>query len=500
MATAMRTAAKVSREIEARTKPAPKPEKLAATKASAARVKTAKTTVTAYVEEELSLRAIECLPEMLQVRAKLDKEWCKQYAADKAAGATFPPIIIFRLPNGRLVVTDGYHRVDAWKALGLQTIRCQVREGTMQDALLAAIEANTAKYHRGRLFGKDDRKHAVNMLLADPVCRKWADQRIAKHCGLSSETVTRHRAAFNVKNGLSAPEFVVGLDGRTRRYKKKQGIVPALQVSQRDKCRARIGDKLIYLGMDESAAASKLDTILDNIEADRKRMRASFVCGSFFPQRNLSFAPITHRLGPNCGLRGHSGHGVVLTYARFDQDDTADSAYGRLHALRELAGMPGARLVCLCVPLDARTRLFDLYRKLGVEFLSPEEFADSLQANSDNRLENLRWDTPSANNIDKYLHGTEQVRSRPGRAKLTEGDIPEIFRLSAIGHTAKQIAAAHGVSTGVIGKVLLRKLWSHAPVPEDLVAASQRSRTKRRYMHGLLEHACDELADSLKGA
>jgi hypothetical protein len=51
--------------------------------------------------------------------------------------------------------------------------------------------------------------------------------------------------------------------------------------------------------------------------------------------------------------------------------------------------------------------------------------------------------------------------SRNGSAKLTEQDIPEIFRLSAAGWFQWQIAEKFGVSQPAIGFILRGKSWRH---------------------------------------
>ena len=54
-----------------------------------------------------------------------------------------------------------------------------------------------------------------------------------------------------------------------------------------------------------------------------------------------------------------------------------------------------------------------------------------------------------------------QLGSKNGSARLTEQDIPEIFRLSAAGLHQWQIAERFGVSQRTIGMVLRGETWRH---------------------------------------
>lgn len=49
-----------------------------------------------------------------------------------------PPVVAFRTDRG-LLLADGYHRVAAAQALGLDTIEAEVRHGTAHDALRYAV-------------------------------------------------------------------------------------------------------------------------------------------------------------------------------------------------------------------------------------------------------------------------------------------------------------------------------------------------------------------------
>jgi hypothetical protein len=72
-----------------------------------------------------------------------------------------------------------------------------------------------------------------------------------------------------------------------------------------------------------------------------------------------------------------------------------------------------------------------------------------------NRLENLRWDTRRANAIDRLKHGRNQY------AKLTEDDIPEIWRRLVAGESQVEIGRDFGVSGQTICSIKGGKTWTH---------------------------------------
>lgn len=77
---------------------------------------------------------------------------------------------------------------------------------------------------------------------------------------------------------------------------------------------------------------------------------------------------------------------------------------------------------------------------------------------SDNRLENLRWDTRSANAHDKKQHGTMTWGEQHGNSKLTEEKIQEI---RGDARFSKQIAKDHGVHFSTICRIKSHSTWQH---------------------------------------
>lgn len=79
----------------------------------------------------------------------------------------------------------------------------------------------------------------------------------------------------------------------------------------------------------------------------------------------------------------------------------------------------------------------------------------------DNRLENLRWDTPSSNADDRRRHGTQVVGESSPNAKLDRDAIKEIRRLNEVGWSQSAIARRLGVHPCTIGRVVRGKRWTH---------------------------------------
>jgi hypothetical protein len=80
---------------------------------------------------------------------------------------------------------------------------------------------------------------------------------------------------------------------------------------------------------------------------------------------------------------------------------------------------------------------------------------------SNNRLENLRWDTRAANTLDMAAHGTKPRGEESHASKLTESDVREVRRLASEGWTHKKICDRFGISKSAVQCVVSRKTWKH---------------------------------------
>jgi hypothetical protein len=75
-----------------------------------------------------------------------------------------------------------------------------------------------------------------------------------------------------------------------------------------------------------------------------------------------------------------------------------------------------------------------------------------------NRLDNLRWDTPRNNQLDRIKHGTSNRGERCAAAKLTEAQVMAIFADTRL---QREIAADYGVLQNTISRIKSGKRWGH---------------------------------------
>lgn len=126
----------------------------------------------------------------IQPRFAMSASFIEEYAEAMAAGASFPPVVVFEDGDGNLWLADGFHRFNAHKVLGLVEIACDVRAGARRDAIEHSVGANaTHGLRRTNL----DKRRAVETLLALWTAeeRTFTTREIADSCGVSHQTVWR---------------------------------------------------------------------------------------------------------------------------------------------------------------------------------------------------------------------------------------------------------------------------------------------------------------------
>lgn len=123
--------------------------------------------------------------------------------------------------------------------------------------------------------------------------------------------------------------------------------------------------------------------------------------------------------------------------------------------LRPNLGSFGYRYLCL--PKDGAYKSLCVHAAVAAAFIGPRPQGMHVCHNngkpSDNRLTNLRYDTPQGNERDKDIHGTRNPPrgERCGGAKITEQQAREILAQNG---TAPQhvIAARYGISRSQVAR------------------------------------------------
>jgi transposase len=80
---------------------------------------------------------------------------------------------------------------------------------------------------------------------------------------------------------------------------------------------------------------------------------------------------------------------------------------------------------------------------------------------SDNRIENLCWETRKENHARKHQHGTAQFGEKNPFVKLSEADVKEIWEMLSNGKKQRDIANKFNVHESTISAIKHRKSWTY---------------------------------------
>ena len=121
-----------------------------------------------------------------QPRAELNQDTVAEYAElYKATPSTMPPVTLF-FDGAVYWLADGFHRYFGAKAAGKDRIAEEVTPGTLRDAILFSLSANS---RHGLKRSNADKRKAVKTLLDDAEWSQWSDREIAKRCAVGYDLV-----------------------------------------------------------------------------------------------------------------------------------------------------------------------------------------------------------------------------------------------------------------------------------------------------------------------
>jgi hypothetical protein len=120
-----------------------------------------------------------------QMRVEMRIETVNDYANDMLNGVVFPPVIVFHDGND-FWLGDGFHRVEASRKIGRETIVAEIRKGSARDAILHGVGSNAS---HGLRRTQADKRRAVERLLKDPEWARWSDRKVAEVAKVDHKTV-----------------------------------------------------------------------------------------------------------------------------------------------------------------------------------------------------------------------------------------------------------------------------------------------------------------------
>jgi hypothetical protein len=163
-----------------------------------------------------------------QLRPGLDETKVIEYAEGVTEGWR-EPIRVIRLADGRMVVTDGFHRIAAHQEADLDAVPAHVRDGTMDDAILEAAAANAS---HGLPRDAQTKRNAVLALLNHADWGNRSVQWLAETARVSRTLADKVRREWEAGRAPKGDDTRVGKDGKAR--PAKQFTPPAEPVHDRE--------------------------------------------------------------------------------------------------------------------------------------------------------------------------------------------------------------------------------------------------------------------------
>jgi len=150
-----------------------------------------------------------------QMRIENDEATIAEYADALRQACEFQPIIVFT-DGISYWLADGFHRFEAHLRCCLETILCEIRQGTLNDAKKYACEANTK---HGLPRSNEGKRKAIREYLKLPGIAELSDLEIAKALRVSNHLVNDVRTKANV---APSPKAHVGNGSKKKTNSEKK--------------------------------------------------------------------------------------------------------------------------------------------------------------------------------------------------------------------------------------------------------------------------------------
>lgn len=198
-----------------------------------------------------------------QSREKLDQVVVSEYAELMKEGVEFPPISVVH-DGSEYYLADGFHRLLAAQTAGKASINCDVITGTLRDAVLYSLSANSSHGLRRTI---DDKRKSVMTMLEDIEWSEWSDREIARQCHVSHPFVTKLRGLMKKPETgnvtTSKPQSqrkekpVETPEPEVEEHDPKQEVIDEL-IEKNEKLTQRLAIELMEATPEEKQSADKL--------------------------------------------------------------------------------------------------------------------------------------------------------------------------------------------------------------------------------------------------
>jgi len=217
--------------------------------------------------KKLALDAIR-LDGDTQARVSLNTDVVTEYAAHLQEGDSFPPVVVFH-DGSSYWLADGFHRYMANKQNGAESIECDVRTGTLEQAKLYAYGANG---RRGLSLSREDKRKIVLCMLQHTEWSQWANTEIAKHVGVSGMTVGRIKSGLIYDSEKEVEEV--------KKYSKKDGSVGEMKVGKQGR------PKQVEVVEEDPAdeqdqIINELTDTINDLNAENQRLKDAIAVGQW---------------------------------------------------------------------------------------------------------------------------------------------------------------------------------------------------------------------------
>jgi len=366
-----------------------------------------------YNRQPVNMSLIKVDPERLQSRVETSREVVEQYKIDSQSGDQFPPMVVFfDIETQTAWLADGFHRWHMYKELGYRWADCDVKFGTLQDAIVYAASAN-AKH--GLRIKAEDRRKAADMLFSINEWLNGPAKNVADRVGVAQGTALEWRTQYVLRNNINLDDYREDSNGKkfkTKKIHKVTSLDLALKkIVFLDKNPNRKSGNTGYyvrskgcikrVGSTEEEAKKNVESLFNDgyFSRDRPKSRKSDYIGDASWLRSMALR--SHVLLELPGTRGKSRRpgsnpfgaseidpcmlvdvvwsGGVAKLAKDICQVNFTQFYGDVELGRGVNKSDRAVIVCYLPPECDGLRCLAL--KNGVECLTPNEFIGSFSKN-----------------------------------------------------------------------------------------------------------------------